>query len=404
MGRRGVFGEIAADRALRGYGMALAAVQLVMALHGWVGGRAAEVLAQDPLCWPFAADCLGLRAWVAGHLGAVLAGMAAGSVAAGAAFLRRGTVAWGCLLLVALKVIELGVMLSDYRFRANQHYMALLALVVFVALPGRRDALRLVIGAFYFAAGLLKLDMEWISGAALYKPLWFFTTPGWVRAACVYVIVLELLVVWGLLSRRRWVFWGALLQFGVFHVFSWPVVGFFYPMVMFGLLAIFPLCRVLPAPEPAARSLLARFWTGRAAPAGYAAVGVFAVLQCVPVLIPGDEAVTGEGRLAALHMFDARVVCQSQALVHDGWRAPRAVRIDGGWSHRIGCDPWVVLSRARAVCAEAGGVRVDLRHYAGRASEGLRVVAAVDDVCRVAPGYDAFGRNDWIWLDGAPWP
>ncbi|MCB9543927.1 MAG: hypothetical protein H6703_15980 [Myxococcales bacterium] len=401
---RGLFDEIAGDRALRGYGIALAAVQCVVALHWLIGGRAAEVLAQDPLCWPFATGCLGGRGWLAAHLDAVLYGLLAGSALAGAAFARRGTVAWGCLLLVGLKLVELGVMLGDYRFRANQHYMALFALVAFVALPGRRDVLRLVVGAFYFGAGLLKLDMEWVSGAALYKPLWFFTTPGWVQAACVYVIVLELVVVWGLFARRRWVFWGALLQFGVFHVFSWPVVGAFYPLVMFGLLAVFPLCRRWPAAEPGARSLLVRFWTGRAAPAGYGAVGVFAALQCLPVLIPGDEAVTGEGRLAALHMFDARVVCQSQALVHDGWRAPRVVRLDGAWSHRIGCDPWVVLSRARAVCAQAAGVRVDLRHYAGRASDGLRVVAAVDDVCQRMPEYDAFGRNDWILLDGARWP
>lgn len=407
------FAEIRADPALRAYGIALAAVQAIVAIWWLVGDRATRILGpdHDPLCWPGWVQCAAWRDGIAAQLDPLLYSLLAASVLAAALFIRRRTVPIACLLLIALKAIELAVMFADYRFRANQHYMALGALIAFIALPGRRDAVRLMLIAFYFGAGLLKLDAEWISGAALYAPLWFFDTPALITAACIYVIVLELGVIWALISHHRVAFWLALGQLVIFHVFSWPIVGFFYPMLMFGLIAIFPLCHLLPmsAAEPASPSLLRRFWTGRAAPAAYLAIALFAALQLLPVIIPGDEAITGEGRLAALHMFDARVECRSYVMVHHDRRAPRQVSLNGRLSHRIGCDPWVILSRARAVCEridshEAKPSRVDLRHFAGRATEPMRTVVRIDDLCGQRVPYAPFARNAWIALDGEPWP
>lgn len=409
----GPFDEIRTDPALRAYGIALAAVQAIVAIWWLLGDRAANILGpdHDPLCWPGWVQCLPWRDGIAAHLDALLYSLLAASLLAAALFIRRHTVPIACLLLIALKAIELAVMFADYRFRANQHYMALGALIAFIALPGRRDAVQCVIVAFYFGAGLLKLDAEWISGAALYAPLWFFDTPALITAACIYVIVLELGVIWALLSRHHIAFWLAFAQLVIFHVFSWPIVGFFYPMLMFGLIAIFPLCHLMPVSttEPTPPSLLRRFWTGRAAPAAYAAIAVFAALQFVPVIIPGDEAITGEGRLAALHMFDARVECQSYVMVHRGRRTPRQVSLNGRLSHRIGCDPWVILTRARAVCdtidsQEAEPPRVDLRHFAGRATEPMRTVVRIDDLCGQRVPYAPFARNAWIELHGEPWP
>ncbi len=399
-----------ADPALRLYGAALALVQGVVALW-WSGGRAAHHLSPetDPICWPLWQDCLGWRALMAQQLDWLLPALLVGSGLVALLFASRRTAPLGCIGLVALKLVELAVLFGDFRLRGNQHYMALLALLVFL-LAGRwrRDALRVLLVSIYVAAGLLKLDPEWISGAGLYRPLWFFDTPALITAACVYVIVLELGVVWGLLARRRWIFWGAFGQFVVFHIFSWPVVDFFYPMVMFGLLAIFPAARAFEPPEGRAeRSLLVRLFTGRAGAPVYLTVVTFAALQLPPVLIPGDEAVTGEGRITALHMFDARVGCRSYLRLHDGRRAPRTVSLNGRLNERIGCDPWVILARARFVCSQPGMAdlpQVDLRHFAGRRTAPLREVVRVDDICRQPLEYRWLGRNDWIQLDGAPFP
>lgn len=402
--------EIRADGALRAYGVALALVQGLIGFWWLYDGRLARVMGSgEALCWPIWQSCLGWRALVAGRADVIAAGLVAVSLGCAALFARRRTVAVGVGLLALLELAELAVLLSDFQLRANQHYMSLGVVLVYLLVPGKRDAVRALLVAFYVGAGFLKLDAEWITGAALYAPLWFFDTPPLIMAACIYVIVLELLVVWGLLARRRWVFWGAFAQVVVFHVFSWPVVQFFYPMLMFGLIAIFPLARSAPAPDPPDNSLLTRLFTGSARRSTYGVVVGFTLLQLVPIVIPGDEAITGEGRLAALHMFDARVDCKSYLLVQRRFRAAPPDDLTGGLSARIGCHPHVMLTRALRRCADGGldapdAPRVDWRHFAGRRTEPLREVARVDDVCRRPPTYRAFARNGWIQLDGEPWP
>src|SRR5436309_1795448 len=171
----------------------------------------------------------------------------------------------------------------------------------------RDDALRVLVTLFYFWAGTLKLNWEWISGAGLYRPMWPFSGGG-VVAACAYVIVLELGVAWGLLAGRAWIFWAAFAQFLVFHALSWQVVGFFYPLLMFAILAIFPLSRLVPPRDPP-EGLLTALCRGREVWPVYARAALLPLLQLIPYAFPGDRTLTGQGRLYALHMFDARATC-----------------------------------------------------------------------------------------------
>src|SRR5262249_31602660 len=172
----------------------------------------------------------------------------------------------------------------DYRLRMNQHYMGFFATFAYLVVPGKRDALRVLVTLFYFWAGTLKLNWEWISGAGLYRPMWPFSGMG-VVLACLYVIVLELGVAWGLLSKRAWIFWSAFAQFLVFHALSWQVVGFFYPLLMFAILATFPLSRLIePGDRP--EGLLAALARGHAAWSTYALAALFSLLQLVPYAFP----------------------------------------------------------------------------------------------------------------------
>jgi len=230
--------------------------------------------------------------------------------------------------------------------------------------------------------------------------------------ACLYVIALELGMSWGLLAARGWVFWAAFAQFVVFHVFSWPVVGFFYPLLMFAILSIFPLCRRWPAggghPAPPAiadRSLLVALWRGRASHAAYATAAAFSLLQLVPYAFPGDHALTGEGRLYALHMFDARPVCTGYASIRqaDGSAVRRDLTLP--LDTRIACDPIVFYNRARNLCrqreAPDGAFRdLDLFVWARRSSDPeLHPVIAVEGFCSRGLSYNPFWHNAWIGAD-----
>jgi hypothetical protein len=288
----------------------------------------------------------------------------------------------------------------------NQHYMAFAVTLAFLFAPGKRSTLRVLVMLFYFWAGTLKLNWEWLSGAGLYRPVWLFSGAG-VVAACAYVIVLELVVSWGLLARRGWIFWGALGQLVVFHVFSWPVVGFFYPLLMFAILSIYPMARVMPPParssDPVDAGLFTSLWRGRERWPTYATAALFSFLQLTPYAFPGDHALTGEGRLYALHMFDAQPVCTGYAELHhaDGTTTRRDLKLR--LDTRIACDPVVFWNRARTLCRERGTDRLgalrdlDLFLWVRRATQSeLRPVIAVEGFCGRDVRYNPFWHNAWI--------
>src|SRR5215475_3642351 len=283
---RSQIAEIERDAALRWYGVAMAVLHVVTYLY-WVDQRiAAYVNAQaEPICWPLVPACEELRVLSAPGVALLLRAYFATAIGAGLLFAFRRLVPWAYAALVLVNALKLAVMLLDYRLRMNQHYMGFFATFAYLLVPGKRDALRVLVTLFYFWAGTLKLNWEWISGAGLYRPMWPFSGAS-VVVACVYVIVLELGVAWGLLAKRAWIFWGAFAQFLVFHALSWQVVGFFYPLLMFAILTVFPLSRLVPPGDPP-QGLLASLFMGRGLGWVYALAGVFCLLQLVPYAFPG---------------------------------------------------------------------------------------------------------------------
>jgi len=400
--------EIQADRALRYYGAAMAALHLLTVAY-WIEKRTVGILHSraEPICWPVVPACEVLRVLDPAQLSWVLVAYGLGAIAVGLLFLsptHTPAAYWG---LLAINAVKVAIMLLDFRLRMNQHYMAFAVSAAYLFVPGKRSAIRVLVALFYFWAGTLKLNWEWISGAGLYRPIWLFSGRG-IMAACLYVIGLELVVCWGLLARRAWIFWAALGQFAVFHVFSWPVVGFFYPLLMFAILSIYPLCRLLPDPrsDGAARTadagLLAALWRGRERWTTYATAAVFSALQLTPYAFPGDRSLTGEGRLYALHMFDARSICEGYASLRgpDGSRTRLDLKLP--LETRIACDPVVFYGRARNLCRRPETAPVpfrdlDLYLWARRATETrMRPLIALEQFCSRNVRYHPFRHNGWI--------
>jgi hypothetical protein len=398
---RAQIAEIERDDALRWYGVAVAFLHVVTYLF-WVDQRiAAYVSAQaEPICWPLVPACEKLRVLSAPGVALLLRAYFAAAIGAGLLFASRRLVPWAYAGLVLVNALKLAIMLLDYRLRMNQHYMGFFATLAYLFVPGKRDALRVLVTLFYFWAGTLKLNWEWISGAGLYRPMWPFSGAG-VVVACVYVIVLELGVAWGLLAKRAWIFWGAFAQFLVFHALSWQVVGFFYPLLMFAILAIFPLSRLV-SPGDRPEGLLAALCRGREAWPVYALAALFSLLQLVPYAFPGDRTLTGQGRLYALHMFDARATCAGWADLHnaDGTTTRRDLKLP--LDTRIACDPIVFFNRARNLCRQRDAGRLafqdlDLFLTARRSSDGeMKRVIDTKGFCAKGERYDPFRHNAWI--------
>src|SRR5438128_4590960 len=398
---RAQIAEIEGDAALRWYGVALAFLHVVTYLY-WVDQRVvAFVHAQaEPICWPLVPECEKLRVLSAAGVALLLRAYFAAAIGAGLLFASRRLVPWAYAGLVLVNLLKLGVMLLDYRLRMNQHYMGFFATFAYLLVPGKRDALRVLVTLFYFWAGTLKLNWEWISGAGLYRPMWPFSGVA-VVLACVYVIVLELGVASGLLAKRAWMFWTSFAQFLVFHALSWQVVGFFYPLLMFAILAIFPLSRLVE-PEDPPDGLLLSLGRRRAARPVYALAAVFSALQLTPYAFPGDRTLTGEGRLYALHMFDARPTCSGWAELRRADGATNRRHLKLPLDTRIACDPIVFFHRARNLCRQRDAGRVafedlDLFLSARRASDGeMKRVIATRGFCAKGERYDHFRHNAWI--------
>src|SRR5690606_33730392 len=142
------------------------------------------------------------------------------------------------LLATGLKAF---VYLNDYRFMGNFHYMHYWALVAFLFILDKIRTLQFLIVFFYVAASLLKFNLEWLSGAAMLRET--FLQGKWLEWACYYVVLLESFFVWGLLSRKPRLFGLTFGQIVLFHLYSFLVVGFYYPSIMACLLSILVLSR-----------------------------------------------------------------------------------------------------------------------------------------------------------------
>ncbi|HVM68625.1 MAG TPA: hypothetical protein VM204_02180 [Gaiellaceae bacterium] len=393
--------DIDGSGVLRRYAAALGVLHALTGV-AWFTYKnvAALVTGEDAVCWPLAPGCEALREhltpWLIRRIVAAYIGLGAG---AALLFLwRRPHAALGTFL--AATALGIGIYALDYRMRFNPTYMFGCVVVAFLVSPRRRESVSALVVAFYFWAGILKLNREWLSGAALYaRPL--FVPEALVPASCAYVLVLELVMVWGLLSSRAWVRWAVLAQLALFHVASVSVVGWFYPLTMFGLLSL-----LFPVSEEHARtavtfSSLASNASG-ARRSVLVTAGVFSALQLVPWLHRGDPALTGEGRLFALHMFDARVSCEGGAELDVAGQPPMpVVLLPPGESIRMRCDPLVIAANVRRTCREpwarAPGARLDVAVDAKRTTDAsMRPLVRIADACHNLPTYTVLGENPWI--------
>jgi hypothetical protein len=390
--------EIRADPALTLYGAALAAASVLTSIQWQFRSGVSLMLGggADRLCWPFWEQCNDVRfsVWTVHY---TLWAFLVLSALAGGCFLRRRVTA-GYWLLTFVTLVRLAIMIQDYRLRANQHYMLNWVVLAFLFLPVKRVLLQHVIVSLYFWAGILKVDWEWLTGVALYNQDRLWLPAALVPASCVYVVILETTLVFGLYARGA-LFWATLAQLAAFHIFSWPIVGFWYPTLMFCLLAILPLTRLLHPPQEWVTFRDLRHLPRR--PTHAVVLAAFGALQLVPHAFPGDSALTGEGRLVALHMFDALVVCEATLTHHlaDGSTREVALREAERLPHRSRCDPMIFFDLAKNNCRRraAGVVDLDLSLRSRHSSErDYRPTIDVKNFCAANLTYSMWRHNGWI--------
>ncbi len=391
--------EIQSDNALCVYGFFLSLAHSLSTLW-WVKGGYLPLfdkLSSEAVCWPLFPFCQSLRFSTPFAAQMTIWIYFAVCLLVGVSFLNRKTLVTAYFGLLAIQATKLALLAIDYRLRMNQHYMLFFASITFLFIPHKRDTLRVLIALFYFWAGTLKLNWEWISGDDLYHPLWLFSGRG-VIFACSYVILMELVLVWGLFSKRPVVFWLTFTNLIIFHLFSWPIVHFFYPLLMFCILSIYVLCKVWPSENDS--TLLARIRTKQWNSTCYRWILLFCALQLIPWAFPGDSAITGEGRLYALHMFDSLTTCENVFTFkyQDGHQETLPVQFQT--SARMKCDPIVMYGIAKNLCRERQDKKLsdfDVSMKTRHSDEmTLKQIVNIKNFCSSDIAYNPLWHNSWI--------
>jgi hypothetical protein len=384
--------EIDQDRTLSRFGAILAITHCLTAGY-WLQMNVAEYLARgsEAICWPFWESCSLTRVFSSAEISAFLYLFLLAAIMNVWLFLTKRTTQ-GYFALFFLNVAKVAFILLDFRLRTNHHIMSTWMIFAFLLVSNKKSVLQFLIVAFYFWAGLLKLNSEWLSGSALYGELWLIHGP-LVKWACAYVIVLELVMVWALVWTGSWISWLALGQFILFHIYSFAVVGFFYPLLMFAFLSLFLMIFL-------ERESKERSWKlAHALPV----VLAFSLFQIHCKLMPGDTALTGEGRLFALHMFDSWTQCDAHATLKykNGRSELKDLHIP--LPIRLHCDPIVYSNRARNLCSkyllsgdsEIQNIDLSLRSRRSNQPE-LQTIVDIKDFCGRKVHYSWLFHNDWI--------
>ncbi len=342
----------------------------------------------EALCFPFFPNCDLFRIFIADSLWLTLLYFyAAVTLITGFFFLSDGQKKWGYYGLLILTFYKLFLHLSNYNFMGNYHYMIYILSLIYLFSPEKKKIIALAIVSFYLAAGLLKINVDWLSGAAM------ITTP-WLNGRLLiyslfYVVFLELFLIFGLYSTQKWIRYFTILQLLLFHAFSWHIVGFFYPLMMFSALSFFILQEYeFVKKTDSFQSLFTPLKPIKEHLPLILFLFVFWGMQALPFALSPDPALSGSLRLSALNMFDAKAECHSLMVAH---RKGSAVHLEPPLKNlgvRMGCDPLVFLNQAHQLCRKnrksTEFERLSLHLFSKRVTQHqYQNILALDDVCKI---------------------
>ncbi len=358
----------------------------------WIGNSAttAEAVARGTYaCWPYFQDCAWLyvlQALPFGYSQTLLYMALFASLVAAVYWMaeEKWVYAHAALLPAFLWHAFVTFVLTEVLAGNYDYYLFVYGLII-LFLPHKLYFLKLALVFFYVLSTIAKLHETWILGTyfsslATGLPLFpDWSIPIWTN----FVIFMEMVGAWFLLSRH------ALLQrtvfafFVAFHLYSGILVEYRYPTTVLPMLLILfgPWYRHTPTP------------LDRRAIPGFVLLGALLVTQLIPVMIPGDQKLTLEGNKYGLYMFDANHQCVSSGTFHFTDGSSRDFR-DESYSARNRCDPYRYWFRLNTVCAEGGVERIAWTFdHSINGRPFLRIVDAAD-ACALS--YKPFSHNEWI--------
>jgi hypothetical protein len=115
-------------------------------------------------------------------------------------------------------------------------------------------------------------------------------------------------------------------------------------------------------------------------------------------LYPSDVALTGEGRMFAVNMLDAKSECSLLEITTRGNVHTERARLAPGLGVRIRCEPLVYFDLAQGACRDFDdGSDLDLALVGRRTTDTwFRSLVSAPNLCSRHLDYAVFHHNDWI--------
>ena len=384
--------EIGTDPYLQFYGGILALAHLVGFFHILKGPDSVLLLDNlAPVCWPILTQCRELRNVLLPIFPLLLKIGIGLSIISSFLFLFSiavPTYTRSALIgLLILLFYHASLLFFDYRLKHNQHMIHFSIEFFYIFFRSKKSFLLAFIPLIYFFVGLLKLNPDWWTGIVITrKPV--LIPWNWVPLGAKYVIALEVVFIWGLYSRKKWILLFVLSQLLLFHFTSFSVVAFYYPLLMYCLLTIYiPVFFDSKTPKQ------------KISKAGIFFICAFSIFQLIPKMITRDSALTMQGRFMALHMYDALVECKKEVTIHSS-QVQRNIELISWAMPRQKCEPVVFWNDIQNFCFtdayKFSGAIFDAKLYSRRSSNrDFELVADLADVCRHMPTISIF-YNSWV--------
>jgi len=393
--------EIISTRSLSWYGVFLSVIHIVTFFFWHHNALIYQYLTKNAnsLCWPQISFCESIRILSPFGVQILLYGYLTMTVFNIFLFLNRKTIVFAYWLFLILNLLKLYIFLMDYRLLDSYHYLPFLVSFAYLFIWQKLFFIPLLISCFYFFTAFLKINnSDWLMNLVFSRNIWFpsFVSENVRLIICFYVISMEMIGSLFLIARSHW---KALvyIQFALFYVISYFIWGYFCSTVMLCLLSLFFLSFFFD--EKYILLNLKKMLPG----AIFTSIILFGWL--LPFLIPGNSALTGEGRLYGPNMLNLYSYCDSHIIL----RFQNETLQEHFPKYReyplfLRCDPYIEFHKVKKICADykEGPKFIDLdwTFYSKlRYDLGYKQVVSEKNFCSKNLKYFSWKKNDWIKTD-----
>ena len=248
---------------------------------------------------------------------------------------------WAILILALATVAKNFIIFHDARLYSGHNYITNFLFVIYFFLPHKRFYIKLQFVLVYFWSGIMHLNPQWLDGRLLEG--WKFF-PEQLTLQTHYVVFLQVVMSWSLLSQKlRWVLF-AWIQLIFFHAISFTYIHWLYPVMMLLLLLAFPAFLWTKPPQMFTKRSFFR-------EPGFVLACIFSLLQLVPRFISYETFLRGDGRFFySMHQFHAGSSCQAIASQEDKKQTIDLLKVMPFVHERMKCEPVVIIAAAREIC------------------------------------------------------